>query len=145
MSSDSWTVVTSKKEKKEKKQTTQPVRYFNLTAKTQAPSYGAIGAYTVKSTIEKKQGQLNSQSTSVNARKIEQNAEEGIYQHKKVSYDLKMQIQKARQAKNMTQKQVAEKCQLPVQVIKNYEAGIGIPNSEYLTLIGRVLGVTFKR
>ena len=62
-----------------------------------------------------------------------------------VSYDLKMQIQKARQAKNMSQDDLAKACNKSVKTIRDYEKGEGIIEPATLNIISRVLCVKLTR
>ena len=89
-------------------------------------------------------GTNKSANTGFNASKIEENAEEGDLHHKTVSYDLKLQIQRARQDKGMTQKELATKCNLAHNIIIDYESGKIIPNHNHLQMMSKVLGVTLK-
>lgn len=52
---------------------------------------------------------------------------------------------KARQAKKMTQKQLAQQCQLQVSVIQSYENGKAIPNGQIISKLSRVLGTRFPK
>lgn len=60
---------------------------------------------------------------------------------KKVSQDVRMAIQKARCAKKMTQKELANRLNLSASTINEYESGKAIPNRQILSRIGRALGV----
>ncbi len=79
-----------------------------------------------------------------NSKKIEENAKDGDLTIPKICPTLKLEIQKARTAKKLTQKQLAFECQMPEQTIKNYENGKGIPNPQELVKIGKVLGITLR-
>jgi putative transcription factor len=70
-------------------------------------------------------------------RKIE-NSEETS--HTKVSFSMKMKIQKARMEKKMTQKELAQSIQVKPQVINEYESGKAIPDSGIINKLQRVLG-----
>lgn len=86
--------------------------------------------------------------TPSNARKIEKIAdgdEDISMKPKTVSQDLKLQIQQARQAKNLTQKQLATQCNFPESVVKSYENGTAQPNGQELAKMSRVLGVKLKK
>ena len=63
----------------------------------------------------------------------------------KVSKNLRIQIQQARTAKKMTQKDLANKLCVPVTTIQNYENGKAIPNGAFISKIGRILGVKLKK
>lgn len=78
------------------------------------------------------------------ARKIEEKVEEGDLTLPSVTRQLQLQIQQARQSKNMTQKQFAHACNLQETIIKSYENGSAIPNTQDLVKMGRVLGISLK-
>lgn len=79
------------------------------------------------------------------AKKIETKAEDGDYNVEKVSHTLKLQIQKARQANKLSQKELATKCNLPLSTIKEYENGKATPNPSILSKMSRILGVKLKK
>lgn len=58
----------------------------------------------------------------------------------KVSFKLSQRLQKARAAKKLTQAQLAQRCNLNVRVVRDYESGVAIPNHAELNKIRRVLG-----
>lgn len=60
---------------------------------------------------------------------------------KKISHCLKMKIQKGRQTKKMSQRDLAVALNVQMSVIKNYESGKAIPCKSTLSKIGRLLGV----
>eukprot|EP01048_Picozoa_sp_COSAG05_P002485 COSAG05_NODE_103_length_19033_cov_99.004278_6_plen_91_part_00 len=62
----------------------------------------------------------------------------------KVSQDLKVRIMKARQAKGMTQKELAQKIGEKPQVINLMEAGKSVPNNQILGKMERALGVKLR-
>lgn len=53
-----------------------------------------------------------------------------------------MLVQKFRTAKGLTQKELAQAINLPVQVINEYERGTGVRNSNYVSKIKNYLGIT---
>jgi ribosome-binding protein aMBF1 (putative translation factor) len=59
----------------------------------------------------------------------------------KVSHDLKIKIQQARTARNLTQKQLATQLNIPVATISNYENGKEIPTKQITSRISKILGV----
>lgn len=87
----------------------------------------------------------NGQSERINARKIEQLAEEGDLETKKVSRSLQLQIQQGRQQKDMTRKELAAACQLPENTIRDYENGTCLPQQKDIIKIGKALGVVLKK
>lgn len=84
----------------------------------------------------------NNATKNVNARKIE---DDENYRPPTVTFDLKMQIQQARSKKNWTQAELAQKCNLPVNVIQNYERGTGVVDTNHLNKLNNVLGVKLAR
>ena len=58
---------------------------------------------------------------------------------------LKLAIQQARNAKQMTQKQLATQMNLPVSIIINYENGKAVPNNRFIANLERVLGTKLPR
>ena len=74
----------------------------------------------------------------MNMRKLDETTDAEA--HKKVSHNLRMQIQQARLGKQMTQKELANRCNLDVKTIQQYESGTAIPNPAVLNKLRRVLG-----
>ena len=70
--------------------------------------------------------------------------DEGFH-HETVSRSVKLQIQKARLAKKMNQKQLADAINVNVKMINEYECGKAIPTPNILNNISRVLGVKIIR
>ena len=60
-----------------------------------------------------------------------------------ISIDLRLQIQKARTAKKMSQKELAQKLNVKLEVINQYESGKVKPDNRILQRMGTVLGVKF--
>jgi len=98
--------------------------------------------YKTQKTV-KKNSKPNSNSTQP-LKKFTDDDPESLH-IKKVSLDLRKQIQQARTAKKMTQKDLANKLCVPVTTIQNYENGKAIPNGAFIAKIGRVLGVKLKK
>lgn len=98
-------------------------------------------------TTEKKYGAgKNSQHAPVNGAKIERNLEdEERLEIPKVSKEFQTQMMQARLQKGLTQKQLANACNLTEHVIKNYENGKAIPQSNDIAKINKILGVTLKK
>lgn len=78
----------------------------------------------------------------VNLQKLENDDD---YKLPTVSYNFKMELQKARTAKKLTQAQLAQQCNIPVNTIKDYETGKGIINNNHLNVINRKLGCKLKK
>ena len=78
-----------------------------------------------------------------NLAKLENETE--VFEHERVSTELKKQIQQARIAKKLTQAQLAQMVNEKPQIINEYENGKAIPNPQILNKLSRVLGVTLKK
>lgn len=127
-----WTTVSYKKQK-----TVNPTPVKTLHEQHQPYSYTA----TPKVNIVHKS---NKSQSSVNALHVEQKADDGDYTLPTVSHKLQTQIQQARNQKGMTQKQLAVACNLQESVVRSYEQGTCIPNSQEMSVMSRILGVTLK-
>jgi len=80
--------------------------------------------------------------TSLNTARLDAETEE--LKHDKVSMDVGKLIQKGRQAKEMTQKDLATKiCEKP-QVVTEYESGKAVPNQAILGKLERALGMKLR-
>ena len=58
-----------------------------------------------------------------------------------ITHTLSQQIQQARVAKGMTQKELANAISIPVSVINEYERGDAVHNINYITKIKNYLGI----
>lgn len=93
--------------------------------------------------VSKQDSGKNKQKISeINMRKLDEADNPVIHT---VSYSLKMELQKARTAKKLTQAELAQKISENVNVVKTYENGTAIPDSKILTKINRVLGCNLKK
>ena len=70
---------------------------------------------------------------------VEKKAEEGNLEQKKYTLELRHSIMKGRSAKSLTQKQVAQSTNLPLQVISDIESGKGVYNPQHVNKIKRFL------
>jgi ribosome-binding protein aMBF1 (putative translation factor) len=127
MSTDNWIPVTKKSKTPEDTQDWTPI-ILKGASNSQPPK-----THTVKRAPE------TSTASGIPAWKIEQQAEEGILKPKTVPLDIKLKIQQGRQAKKWTQKELAQRTNLPVNLIQSYENGTAIPNGKELSLINRAL------
>lgn len=117
-----------------------PVVFKNRpTAKKILPKNGLV-----TNTVKKFNAGKNSHTNQINSKKIEEAIDNDEFKIPKVSVDTKTQIQQGRQAKGLTQKQLAQQCNLPENVIRDYEQGKGIPKKQDLMKIGKVLGIIIK-
>ena len=85
----------------------------------------------------------NNQKNDTNMRKLEEDNENLAVE--RVSNDMKVEIQKARTAKKLTQKQLANMINEKPDVIQSYENGKAIPNQQVLNKLRRVLGIRLKK
>jgi len=80
--------------------------------------------------------------TSLNTAKLDAETEE--LKHKTVDISVGKAIQKGRQQKEMTQKDLATKINEKPQVIMEYESGKAIPNNQLLAKMERALGIKLR-
>lgn len=73
--------------------------------------------------------------------KIEKKANNDELKHDKITIDLKLSIIKARNSKNLTQKQLAINVNMPLQKISDIETGKAIYNSSEINKIKRYLNI----
>jgi len=64
---------------------------------------------------------------------------------KKVTNKFKIELAKARNAKKLTQKQLAQQVNVHESAIRSYETGQSEPTSEILRKINNILGVSLKK
>lgn len=77
-----------------------------------------------------------------NTAKLDRETEE--LKHETISLDVGKLIQQGRQAKGLSQKDLATKINEKPQVITDYEAGRGIPNNVILGKIEKVIGLKLR-
>lgn len=80
--------------------------------------------------------------TTKNTAKLDRETEE--LKHEKIPLDVGKIIQQGRNAKGMSQKDLATKICEKTQVVTDYEAGRGIPNNVILGKIERVIGLKLR-
>ena len=64
---------------------------------------------------------------------------------KTISHDIKIRLQQARVFKKLSQKQLAQLINIPVNTISLYESGKAIPDKKILSKIGHILCVNFNK
>jgi len=94
-----------------------------------------------KSECRKENNISKPSSANQKIKSIEKKAEEGDLKHKKITKELKLQIQQTRNSKGLTQKQLAQKCQLTQQIINDIESGKSIYNHSHISKIKRILKI----
>ncbi len=76
--------------------------------------------------------------------KIEQKIESGNLKHDKTPAEFGKLIQKKRLEKNMTQKDLAQKINIPVKIINEIECGKAKHNPQVVSKIKRILNISNK-
>tara|TARA_B100000405_G_scaffold294756_1_gene248129 strand:- start:844 stop:1170 length:327 start_codon:yes stop_codon:yes gene_type:complete len=94
--------------------------------------------------FKKSEKPIHIDKKSKSVKKLEDDANDD-FSHKKISLELKLAIQQARNAKKMTQKQLASQMNLPVAMIINYENGKAIPNNRFIANLERILSTKLPR
>ena len=74
---------------------------------------------------------------------IEKKVEEDDLKHKKITPEMKQKIIQDRCSIGLTQKELAQKCNLPLQVINEIETGKAIYNHQHINKIKRILKISF--
>ena len=72
---------------------------------------------------------------------IENKAENDELKHKQITIKLRYSIQKARCNQSLTQKQLAQKVNLSLQIISNIESGKAIYNHQHINKLKRFLKI----
>jgi len=78
---------------------------------------------------------------SAKLKSIEKKADNDELKHKKIDNELRMKIIQGRNAKNFTQKQLANSINLPLQVVSDIESGKAIYNHQHINKIKRYLKI----
>ncbi|KAK7475430.1 hypothetical protein BaRGS_00033311 [Batillaria attramentaria] len=87
-------------------------------------------------------GQNKQHSASKNTAKLDRETEELHHEH--VSLDVAKLIQQGRQAKGLTQKDLAQRINEKQQVINEYESGRAIPNNQVMGKLERCIGIKLR-
>ena len=80
--------------------------------------------------------------TDLNTRRLDEDTEN--LKHKLVSSDTKTAIIKGRNAKGMSQKELATKINEQMKVVQEYESGKAIPSQQVLNKLERALGIKLR-
>lgn len=67
------------------------------------------------------------------------------YKTDKVSHTLRTQIQTARMAQKLTQKQLAQKINVTANIIQSYENGTAVPDNQVLQKLRRALNTKLSK
>lgn len=96
-------------------------------------------------TEKKRDGGKNQQDApSILARKIESIVDGDKDLPPKITHSFQIQLQKARQQKGWTQKQLANECSMIESVVRDYENGTANPKPQDIIKMNKALGVTLK-
>lgn len=87
-------------------------------------------------------GQNKQSSASKNTAKLDRETEELHHEH--VTLDVSKLIQQGRQAKGLTQKDLAQRINEKQQVINEYESGRAIPNNQVMSKLERAIGMKLR-
>lgn len=87
-------------------------------------------------------GQNKQFVASKNTAKLDRETEELHHAH--ISLDVAKLIQQGRQAKGLTQKELATKINEKQQVVNEYESGKAIPNQQVMGKLERTLGIKLR-
>lgn len=91
---------------------------------------------TVKIAGNKKKIEVNKIAHS-----IENKADSGDLSHKKITHDMKLLIIKGRNSLKLTQKELANKANLSLQIIQDIESGKAIYNHQHIQKLKRILHI----
>ncbi|KAL6465348.1 hypothetical protein MHYP_G00254810 [Metynnis hypsauchen] len=96
----------------------------------------------VETTKKWSAGQNKQHVVTKNTAKLDRETEE--LHHERVTLEVGKVIQKGRQDKGLTQKDLATKINEKPQVIADYEAGKAIPNNQVMGKIERAIGLKLR-
>ena len=133
MSNNDWDTVTVLRKRQPKPEATKTQQAVNLAQRKGLP---------IETTKKFNAAQNKKPSTSINTAKLDRETEE--LHHNTVGLEVGKLIQKARQAKEMTQKDLATKICEKIQIVNEYEAGKAIPNQQILSKLERALGIRLR-
>ncbi|CCE87335.1 Piso0_005883 [Millerozyma farinosa CBS 7064] len=114
---------------------------------TVAKTAGQLNAARRSGTVlgtEKKYGTTNTKSNPEGQRLTKLDAVDDVVPTKKVDLNVGKTIQRVRQEKKLTQKDLATKVNEKPSIINDYEAGRAVPNQQLLGKLERALGVKLR-
>lgn len=94
--------------------------------------------------VDKKYGSGNTRSDPEGQRLTKVDRTDEIIVPKKIDANVGKAIQKARQEKNLSQKDLATKINEKPTIVNDYEAGRGTPNQQVLAKMERALGIKLR-
>lgn len=149
---DQWTKVSHKKNKlqKEHGEESNSVCFLErdrghsyLKNHSVIPKQSIRPIEVVGNTVVKKAnaGKNKQEKSAVNIRRIEKNAEEGELTFEKISHKVALQVQQARQDAGMNQKELAQKCNLPLFEIVSIEKAEAPKNASTKTKLNKISAI----
>ena len=90
---------------------------------------------------EKKQSTKKISQEQQKDRKLHKQVEEDNLKHTKITQELRTKIIQGRASKKWKQKDLAQKCNLPVSVINEIESGKAIYNPQQINKIKKILNI----
>jgi putative transcription factor len=79
-----------------------------------------------------------------NAHRLDDN-EAADFKHQEVTHEFKVALMQARQAKGISQKDLAAKLNVKTSLITDYEQGKAVPQGAFIAQMNKVLGVTLPK
>lgn len=137
MADQDWTTVTFTKKKDTR---SVPTSASHL---AQAKATGAVATEKKAGAASNRVGHSNPTTTAAHLRKLEDETE--VFEHKAINRGLAQAISAARQAKKMTQAQLAQAINERPQIIQQYESGQAVPNPQVINKLDRALGIHLPR
>ena len=100
-------------------------------------------AINVKTNVAstKKSNNIKPNNETSKDKKLEKQIQDGKLKHDTITQELRVNIQKGRSSRNITQKQLANMCNLPVSVINEIESGKAKYNPAQINKIKRILKI----
>jgi ribosome-binding protein aMBF1 (putative translation factor) len=92
-----------------------------------------------------KGGASKQTAAGVSIRQLEDEDSDAPMKLQTVSMDLRLALAQARAAKGLSQKDFAQKLNIPATVIQDYESGKAIPNNGLIAKMERALGAKLPR
>ncbi|CAN7993616.1 unnamed protein product [Ixodes hexagonus] len=134
MSESDWDTVTYLRKK--------PLKASQLRSPQQAINAAQRQGVPIETTKKFNAATNKKPPTTLNTSKLDRETEE--LHHNRIGLDVGRLIQQGRQAKSLTQKDLATRINEKPQVINDYEAGRAIANQQVLAKIERVIGMKLR-
>ena len=113
-------------------------------AKAQKATAAAVGKGLLSGSVEAKARPVEDASLVASKAKLDDNDAED-FKHPQLTHEFKVALMRARQAKGLTQQQLAQAVAVKASVVQDYETGRAIPNPAIIAKLKRALGVPLPR